>query len=227
MTTSTAKLEQMNAQLAHLFKIFNDRYFSGALTAPVIAVQTNGNNVRAMGWCTTKKIWKDKETNESYYEITICAEYLFRGVHAISSTLIHEMVHLYHLQNGVKDVTRQGRYHNKKFKERAEICGLSIEHDANIGWSVSELSEEAKRFVDGLGMEKAIFSLTRKNPLISEQGEDNESDGGENGDGQERPKKRQSFIKYECPKCGLKARAARNVNLKCGDCDVKLECDEV
>lgn len=35
--------------------------------------------------------------------------------------------------------SRQGRYHNQKFKAIAESFGLVIEHDAKIGWSVTAL----------------------------------------------------------------------------------------
>jgi len=31
---------------------------------------------------------------------------------------MHEMAHLYNLQNGIKDTTRAGLYHNKKEPQR-------------------------------------------------------------------------------------------------------------
>lgn len=54
-------------------------------------------------------------------------------------TLLHEAAHAAAQARGVQDTSRQGRYHNQKFKEIAESFGLAIEHDAKIGWSVTAL----------------------------------------------------------------------------------------
>lgn len=112
-------LDSINQELNRLFDLFNEHYYAGELVKPIVAVQSNGRKSRAMGWCTLQKIWKDQEQEQYYYEITICSEFLFREVSEICATLLHEMAHLYNVEQGIKDVSRGGTYHNKKFKATA------------------------------------------------------------------------------------------------------------
>jgi hypothetical protein len=49
--------------------------------------------------------------------------------------LIHEAAHGVAFARGVKDTSRGGKYHNKKFKDIAESMGLVIAHDPVIGFS--------------------------------------------------------------------------------------------
>ena len=60
----------------------------------------------------------DAMQNEGFYEINICAEHLARPFEQVAETLLHEMVHLYNLQIGVQDTSRNGTYHNKKSRKR-------------------------------------------------------------------------------------------------------------
>lgn len=201
-----AKIEKTIVEIQRLFDSFNSRFYDNKLIQPIITVQTNGKKHRAMGWCSTRKIWKDNIKNEEYFEITICAEYLNRSIEDICSTLLHEMVHLYHFQNGIKDVSRSGMYHNKKFKETAEKKGLIVEYDNSIGWSISTLNNNTKNFLNSLDIDKKAFALTRYRNI--------------NG---EKPTRKHSTRKYICPICGMSVRATKEVNIMCGDCDMTME----
>jgi len=58
---------------------------------------------------------------------------------------VHESVHALAFARGVKETSRQGRYHNKKFVALAEELGMHYPHDdphPTIGWSAVELNEE-------------------------------------------------------------------------------------
>lgn len=227
-------LEKLNEELNRLFDLFNEKYYSGQLRKPVIAAQTNGGRGRkrySMGWCTCDKVWKDHSTNDYYYEITICSEYLYRSVNEICSTLLHEMVHLYCNEQEIKDTSRGNTYHNKRFKEIAESHGLIVSYDERIGWSISQLTPEAEAFVDEKA-DKTAFVVTRERhtpPKPPEQpAEGAEDEGGENTagepeDGTEPEKPKQSLRKYVCPKCGCIIRASKEVNVICGDCKVPFE----
>jgi hypothetical protein len=199
------QIESINAELNRLFDVFNFYYYDNEIEKPVITVQTNGKSKGTMGWCSCKKIWKNSEKNEYYYEITICGEYLYRSVEEICSTLLHEMVHLYCIEHNIKDTSRSNIYHNKKFKEVAEQHGLIIEYDKRIGWSITKLTDEAKTFVKN-NANKEVFVLTRITKI-------NLTEGGE----EEGPK--QSMRKYVCPRCGAIIRATKNVNVLCTDCN--------
>lgn len=215
---ATLKKVIAEIELDKLFNVFNTKYFHDDVKKPIIAVQTNGKNSRVMGWCTTNKCWSDKEKNENYYEITICAEYLFRGIEEICSTLLHEMVHLYNLQHDIKDTSRGNVYHNKKFKESAEKCGLSISYNNSIGWSVTELNNDGRKFVKSLDIDENAFTLSRQlNCFDAGSGNGSGSDGSTSTPPATKPT--QSSRKYVCPVCGTIVRATKEVNIVCGDCD--------
>lgn len=49
----------------------------------------------------------------------------------------HEMVHLYCREHGIKEVSRGGSYHNKRFKEIAEAHGLTCVQCGRHGWNTT------------------------------------------------------------------------------------------
>ena len=74
---------------------------------------------------------------EVYGEILLAGESLERGAVATLGTILHELVHAYCDANEIKDTSNGNRYHNTKFKEKAEEFGLVIEKADTIGWSVT------------------------------------------------------------------------------------------
>ena len=149
------------------------------------------------------------------------------------------MVHLYCNEQGIKDTSRGNTYHNKRFKEIAESHGLTVSYDERIGWSISQLTEEAGAFVDEKA-DKSAFVVTRARhtppkppeaPTEGAEGEGGESTAGEpeggtedGAGGEEQPEKpKQSLRKYVCPKGGCIIRASKEVNVICGECKVAFE----
>ena len=120
------------------------------------------------------------------------------------STLIHEMVHLKNLQDGVQDTSRSGLYHNKKFKSVAEeTSALTVEKGEKYGWHITKLSPDGEAFVNGLG--KDGFTLVRpKVPSLKGSSS------------------KQSSRKYVCPCCGAIIRATKEVRVICADCDIEF-----
>ena len=66
---------------------------------------------------------------EQLTEIMISGEGLRRTAREVLATLLHEAAHALAHARGIKDTSRQGRYHNTKFKKCAEEVGLAVEHD--------------------------------------------------------------------------------------------------
>lgn len=172
---------------------------------PVIAVSPDTTS-GAYGWCTTWKAWKSKDDESKdggFYEINMCAEHLTRPFEEVCGTLLHEMVHLDNIGKEIKDTSRNGTYHNKRFKETAEQHGLSIDRDSKYGWTITKLNDDAKAFVATL--DGSAFQLFReKAPRLSKAGSS-------------------SSRKYVYPCCGLIVRATKEVRVICGDCGVELE----
>jgi curved DNA-binding protein CbpA len=77
---------------------------------------------------------------EQLTEIMISGEGLRRTARDVLATLLHEAAHALAHARGIKDTSRQGRYHNTKFKACAEEVGLAVEHDDNFGWSVTTIT---------------------------------------------------------------------------------------
>jgi hypothetical protein len=45
---------------------------------------------------------------------------------------------------GIKDTSRQGRWHNARFKALAEELGIEVTKDPRIGWSPTNLPAETR-----------------------------------------------------------------------------------
>ena len=199
-----ASLKAVIEKLESLFSKFNEQFYEGKIQKPVIAVSPDTTK-GAYGWCTSWKAWTTANDSEDdgYYEINMCAEHLNRSFSEICSTLLHEMVHLWNLQNNVQDTSRNGSYHNKKFKEAAEQHGLIIEKDEKYGWTRTSLNKEAEAYINSLNDDG--FSLYRKKMINV------------------RSSSKQSTRKYVCPICGSIIRATKEVHVMCCDCNVEFE----
>lgn len=195
-------LQMVLEKLEGLFSTFNKKYFEDKLEKPVITVSPDTTK-GAYGWCTSWKAWKEGEESEGYYEINMCAEHLNRPFEQTCSTLIHEMVHLLNLQDGIQDTSRSGKYHNKKFKDTAEQHGLIFSKDEKYGWCRTKLQDESAEYIKSLNYDG--FMLHRsKVPKISASSSS-------------------SSRKYVCPCCGTIIRATKEVMVTCSMCGVDFE----
>jgi hypothetical protein len=69
----------------------------------------------------------------------------------------------------VKDTSRQGRYHNRRFKALAEELGLSVSHHPSLGWSPTTLPDRtAQRYSGVLGaLERALTMHRAGEPIAT------------------------------------------------------------
>lgn len=187
-------LENIIHELKDLFDLFNEKYFENKLSKPVITVSPDSTK-GAYGWCTSWKAWKDGQSE--YYEINICAEYLTRPFEQTAGTMLHEMIHLFDLENGVQDCSRGGTYHNAKFKKATE----------KYGYAKTQLTDESKKLIaDFKG--KSAFVLSRESGRKVEK---------------KTTKSKSSSRKYVCPCCGTIVRATKEVKIICADCNELME----
>lgn len=198
LSTDTKRLEDA-------YGVFNREYFNGELPMVMITIQSS---LKAYGHCTTKKIWASG--SDRYYELNLSAEYLSRPIENVLATLVHEMVHIYCMETGIKDTSNNGRYHNKRFKTEAEMRDLKIAYAPTIGWSVTEPTEVFIRNVKNWG----LYDACENYRLGALQTDDSE--------GTDKPRKKSSTRKYYCPVCGNSVRATKDVNILCMDCNVQM-----
>jgi hypothetical protein len=85
--------------------------------------------------------WRHTGQLRDLPEILIGGEGLERGAADVLGTLLHEAAHALAEARGIKDTSREGRYHNRRYKALAEELGLHVEQDARRGWTTTSLPE--------------------------------------------------------------------------------------
>ena len=204
--------QRVSNYLAKVFKAVNADYFNNELEVPTITIQST---VGAYGHVTTSKVWSNGE--KATYELNIGADYLTRPIENVVATMIHEAVHLYCMQNGIKDTSNRGVYHNKRFKEVAENMGhLIIDKHDTYGWTITSPSEDTIDFCIANGFEDIQIGRTTGYAMIGVSGG---KSGNGNGTAVPRIKKPSSTRKYICPCCGNSFRATKSINVLCMDCN--------
>jgi hypothetical protein len=96
-------------------------------------------------------------------EVLVAGEGLSRAPEVVMATLLHEAAHgLAHVRQ-VQDTSRQGRYHNRRYRRLAEELGLEVAETGTIDWSQTTLSEAtARQYRRELGTLRAALTLYRR-----------------------------------------------------------------
>ncbi|MQA12840.1 MAG: hypothetical protein GEV09_01360 [Pseudonocardiaceae bacterium] len=77
-------------------------------------------------------------------EVFIGGEGLNRCPADVLATLLHEAAHALANVRGIKDTSRQGRWHNARFKQLAAEVGIETTKDPRLGWSPTTLPEATR-----------------------------------------------------------------------------------
>lgn len=191
-------ISEIVAKAEAMFDLFNAHFYTRGLARPAITVSPDGGR-GAYGWCSVYEIWQANGT--AYREINICAEYINRPIGEVAAPMLHEMAHLYNLTHEIKDVSNNGYYHNKKFKETAEANGLTISHHHTYGWTVTDLTPDTAAWI-AQQHELSDIAANRLGAIqIKSKGDGDGDDETTTIKGGRSTSKNRS-IKYVCPKCG-------------------------
>jgi len=68
-------------------------------------------------------------------ELFIGGEGLAKGAREVLGTLLHEGAHGVASAREIRDTSRQGRFHNARYRALAEELGLTVARTGTIGWS--------------------------------------------------------------------------------------------
>ena len=180
----------------------NAEYFGGLVDRPVITI-AQGAKARAYGWVSVKPVWHEIEGEKQAHELNISSEYLKREFAEIVTTLMHEIVHLENIRNGVQDVARGGSRHNKKFAECADSHGMEGykgDDYSKVGYRARLTDQTKSDLLPALDFLQKEITLCR-----DEAGE--------------KRKKASKVLKYSCPVCGASCRATKELSIMCMDCD--------
>ena len=204
----TTKMSRAVGQLEKIYFHLNEDFFEGTLSIPIITVQSKPGTY---GHCSVAKVWQ--RPDGSTYELNIAAEVLNYPIEETLDTMIHEMVHLYCRENGIKEVSRGGTYHNGRFKEEAEKRGLECFRCGQHGWN----TRPSERLVEyALSKDWNEIRIGRNSGFQPIRiGSSGTSQPSTAGTGERRPS---STRKLQCPCCGNSVRATKTVRIMCMDC---------
>ena len=205
--------------LKAIYGLLNKDYFNNELEDVTITIQRNAGS---FGHFSLDRVWCRVEDRQ--HEINISAGYMARPIENIVATLMHECVHLYNFSRGIKDVSSNGVYHNKIFKQEAEKRDLIIQKHEQYGWT---LTTPSPLLIDWVKKNNLVdIPIYREDYVIQVGGTTGGADGNKpiGTDGVVKPvKKKCSTRKYVCSVCGLSVRATKEVYIICGDCMETLE----
>ena len=204
----TTKMSRAVGQLEKIYFHLNEDFFDGELPVPIITVQSKPGTY---GHCSTSKVWQRKEDNA--YELNIAAEVLNYAIEETLDTMIHEMVHLYCRENGIKETSRGGSYHNGRFKEEAEKRGLECFKCGQYGWNTRP-TEKLVEYAIEKDWNEIRIGRNSGFPGIRIGATGTSQSGGGVG-GERRPS---STRKLQCPCCKNSVRATKTVRIMCMDC---------
>ena len=146
--------------------------------------------------------------------MNIAAKVLNYPIEEPLDTMLHEIVHLYCRRHGIKEVSRGGKYHNRRFKAEAERRGLTCVPCGQYGWNTTPGDNLVENALSGGGNEIQIGRASLP-PIIRTGAGGAAQTGADTLPGGQRPSSTRKLI---CPKCGQSVRATRAVNILCGDC---------
>jgi hypothetical protein len=147
-----------------------------------VVVTTGGTRRRVLG-TFTEEIWR--YDNRQVHEVFLNADRRDRypGVSAaedVLTTLLHEGCHVWAKANGVRDTSRDGRWHNRRFAEVALQIGLDVERDPVIGHQTPGLSVRGRtEYFDLLAELEQGLLLSREPQRQEPESDDEELTGQE------------------------------------------------
>jgi hypothetical protein len=128
----------------------------------VVIILASGTETRQPRWGHFASGRWYVEHNERA-EVMISGEALRLTPAEVLAVILHEAAHALAHARGIKDTSRQGRYHNKQFKIHGEELGLIVEHDDRNGWSASKITDYAEHaYADQLDALAEAMTLWRR-----------------------------------------------------------------
>ena len=209
----TTKMSRAISMIEGIYNSTNFDFWGGALPPVIITCQSSPGS---FGHSTVSRVWKRKE--DDLYELNIAAEVLDYPIEELLDTVIHEQVHIYCRVNNIQEVSRDGSYHNKRFKDLAEARGLvCLYTGSSYGWNTQGKDNDT---LLAYAIEKGYTELQ-----ISRRSSRARVAGGSRPGGRLAPEERRpsSTRKLICPGgCGQTVRATKEVKIICGCCMIPM-----
>ena len=133
---------------------------------------------------------------EGVHELFIGGEGLKHGAVELLGTVLHEAAHAMAHHRGVKDTSRQGRWHNAKFAEIAREFGLVVAKDDRIGWSLTTVpaAVQAEYVAELVELDVELNAYRRSDVVIITTGGGTGAGGGAAGGSGSTTTRRPAFV---------------------------------
>jgi hypothetical protein len=201
------------------------------VTGSGMAGDNKWGHFRANGW-TAKAGEEGATLNTKMHELFMAGETLAKGARQVLQTMLHEGAHTLAKVREIQDTSRQGRWHNAKFKTLATEMGLEYRGttaDKALGYSNQVLTadtiDEYRDLLDRLDAE--IHLMVSLPGWLG--GADEDENGGEQIGTKPRttePSTTNLKLTCLCEEPNI-IRASKKVAAKavinCGDCDALFE----
>ena len=79
------------------------------------------------------------------HELLIGGEGLARGATDVFTTVLHEAAHAIAIARQIADTSRDGRYHNDRYRQLAEELGLIVARSRHLGWNTTTLAAATRQ----------------------------------------------------------------------------------
>lgn len=146
-------------------------------------------------------------------EVLLAGEALHLPAEQVFEVLLHEAAHGINAALDVKDTSRGGRYHNKRFRMTAELVGLDVSAMPPYGWARTALTPDAvERYaesIDGLRDAMRIARTVDRRQLVGEEA--GVSGGSPDTDGRPGTERGSSGAGTAMCGCGRRMRMAPSV----------------
>ena len=174
-------------------------FFENALTKVVITFESGYKRGRMGGYTLSLHGFRETKTAiTSIYRAIVSTDLL----NVLPERSCMKWCIFTTLKNNIKDTSRAGIYHNKKFKESAEAHGLEVFEEDKIGYGRTQIRPDLVSEVLAAWEVKAI-KIMQKRPV----------------EGESKPAKESSTIKLICPNCGQRCRVtSKEFSIMCGAC---------
>lgn len=140
-----------------------------------------------------RRSWRLKGSDGTCDQVHIDSTILNEGAMSIIETLLHEAAHSMGEKRGIKNTSRQGRWHNRNFAKLADEIGLIAERDTRIGYTTPDIKPETKLlYADLARVLETTLSSYQDRDMAMTAGRGGGA-GGARGN---------TSIKAVCPECG-------------------------
>ena len=156
------------AKVSAVFDSLNGYYYHDELPHPTIEVRfaTENKHHRSYEPCEIRSLEPAGKSVLLVYD-----EYIYLSANDAAAIMLHEMAHLYNRIHAIKDVSGNGFYHNKRFRNAAETHGLRCNYSNKYAWAITTLTDDAQAWISQqtFSHEFGVLQDTSKVPEMIER----------------------------------------------------------